>query len=92
MDTQTYNSQIKRVFKAFKERPKTMLEVSTETGILRGNICYFVRDLRKQKKIVTVKKETCPISKHQAQFLSTDERYFPEETQPELFQTEKFLV
>lgn len=92
MDDKTYQSQIKKVTAAFKEKPKTMLEVATETGILRGNICYFVRDLRKQKKIVTVKKGKCPVSKHKAQFLSTDEEYFPKETQPELFPSEGFSV
>lgn len=92
MDKQTFENQLKRTFEAFKEKPKTMLQVSNETGIMRASICRYVAHLKKRKKIVTVKKGTCPLSKHKAQFLSTDEQYFPKETQPELFPSEGCAV
>jgi hypothetical protein len=38
-----FTAQYKRVRLSFSERPKTMLEVSIETGILRANICRYVR-------------------------------------------------
>ncbi len=40
-------TQFIRVFECFMERPKTMLDVSLETGILRANICRYVANLRK---------------------------------------------
>ena len=92
MDSATKKAQTEKTFKAFRERPKTMMEVSTETGILRSNICRYVAHFKKRKKIVEVKKDRCPVTKHEATFFSTDPEYFPIETQPELFQTERFLV
>lgn len=85
MKQSTFQNQLKRTYRAFKEDPKTMKQVSEETGIDRPNICRYVAWLRKRNKIITVKKDTCPITKHTAQFLSTDPEYFPKETQPELF-------
>lgn len=64
--------QERRVFKAFAERPKTMLEVSRETGILRANICRYVAKFRQKDRITIVKKGFCPITKHRAGFLTTN--------------------
>ena len=88
MDKSTKQKQTKRTFEAFREEPKTMLQVAKETGILRGNICRYVDAFRKHGKIVEVKQDKCPISKHKASFYSTDPKYFQEETQPELFPKE----
>jgi hypothetical protein len=35
-------SQYQTFYQFFKERPKTMLQVSIETGILRANICRYI--------------------------------------------------
>lgn len=85
MKEETFKNQLKRTFRAFKQEPKTMKQVEVQTGIDRPNICRYVAWLRKRNKIVTVKKDTCPITKHKAQFLSTNPKYFPSEPQPELF-------
>jgi len=92
MNKQTKKAQTEKTFKAFKEKPKTMLQVAMETGILRGNICRYVATLRKHKKIVEVKKDKCPISKHEATFYSTDPKYFAPEVQSELFENEGFQI
>jgi hypothetical protein len=89
MKDSTKQIQTKRTFDAFQEKPKTMLEVAKETGILRGNICRYVAHFRKHGKIVEVKTGTCPVSKHSATFFSTDPKYFPAETELELFPTPK---
>ena len=34
-----FRLQYQIVYQSFNERPKTMLDVSLETGILRANIC-----------------------------------------------------
>ena len=87
MDKKTYQNQLRRVYEAFKEKPKTMLQVALETNIYRANICWFVRDLRQEGKIAVVREGRCPISNHQAQFLSTDPDQVKHEMekQPTLF-------
>ena len=40
-----FRSQYQIVYQSFKERPKTMLDVFLETGILRANICWYVADM-----------------------------------------------
>jgi hypothetical protein len=80
-------AQTQKTFEAFKEKPRTMLEVAKITGIMRASICRYVAAFRKHGKIVEVKTATCPVSKHSATFFSTDPAYFPKETQPELFPT-----
>lgn len=92
MDSQTFNNQLKRTYKAFKEAPKTMKMVEVETGIDRPNICRYVAYLEKRKKITTVKKAKCLITKHSAKYYSTDSDLFPKETQPELFPSEGCTV
>lgn len=66
-----FTGQKKRVYKSFSERPKTMLMVSVETGILRANLCRYIAKWKKQNKIELVKFGICPISKHRAGFYYT---------------------
>ena len=65
-------NQLKEVFRAFYERPKTMLMVSNETGILRANICRYVAELEKKNLITLTDIKICPISKHRAGFYTTN--------------------
>lgn len=62
---QHLESQRKAVLKAFRE-PKTMLQVSFETGILRANICRFISEFQREGRIIRIKNGICPISKHPA--------------------------
>ena len=55
-DSQTL-PQLQTVRLCFSTRPKTMLEVSAETGIRRANVCRY---------------GLCPISKYRAGFYTTD--------------------
>ena len=63
-----FQAQMKRVFKAFSEQPKTMLMVSVETKVLRANICRYVARWQRENSIAIVRKGFCPISKHRAGF------------------------
>lgn len=72
-----FNTQMKIVFSAFQDRPKTMLMVSFETGILRANICRYISNWRKRDKIAVAKKGLCPITKFPAGFYTTDPELFP---------------
>ena len=67
-----FQAQMKQVFRAFAAEPKTMLQVSFETGILRANICRYVAKWRRQRKIQVVRFGFCPITKHRAGFYCTN--------------------
>ena len=86
MDQEQKKAQMELVFNAFRQEPKTMLQVSAETGIMRSNITRYVAWFRKRNKITEVERGTCPISKHRAVFLSTDPRHIHPDPQASLFQ------
>lgn len=68
-----YRSQSERLKKAFSGYPKTMLQVSKQTGIERAYICYRLADLQDKNQINLVGFGLCPISKHRAGFYLTKE-------------------
>ena len=72
-----FQAQMQRVFASLYRRPKTMLMVSIETGILRANICRYVAEWEKKSRIRIVRKGICPISKHRAGFYTTNPELFP---------------
>ncbi|PJX21725.1 hypothetical protein CAP47_08845 [Psychroflexus sp. S27] len=72
-----YKAQMRRVYAAFRERPKTMLQVSKETNVMRANICRYVAKWRKTDKIGIAKYGICPISKSdKVGYYSTDPNLF----------------
>lgn len=84
--TESKDNQIITVYKAFQtETPKTMLQVSNETGILRANICRYVALFIKQNNIQLLYKSLCPMSKHKAGFYTTNKDLFKSDNQLSLF-------
>ena len=79
-----FEAQMNVVFKSFCERPKTMLMVSIETGVLRANICRYVAKWRKLERITPVRTDYCKITKHLADYLTTDPHQFPKSNQYEM--------
>lgn len=63
-----FELQRKTVLKAFSKYPKTMLQVSNETGIYRANICRYISGFKKRNTIKLIRFGLCPISKHRAGF------------------------
>jgi hypothetical protein len=80
-------SQYQIVYQSFKERPKTMLQVSIETGILRANICRYIADMEEKEHIQVIRKGYCPYTHCRAGFYSTDEALF---TKPDVSQLNLF--
>ena len=80
-------SQYQTVYQSFKERPKTMLEASLETGILRANICRYIAEMEDKGQIQVIRKELCPFTHFRAGFYSTNEALFhrPAAVQLKLF-------
>ena len=77
MNTEVRKDQLKTVFEAFSEAPATMLMIARRTGIERANICRYVATMRKEDRIFFVKKGLCAITRHAANYLSTNESYRP---------------
>ncbi len=78
-----YQAQTRRAYKAFYSKPKTMLMVSIETGILRANLCRYVAKWKKQNTIKIIGFGICPISKSRGvQFLTTNPDLFPAIVKP----------
>jgi hypothetical protein len=80
-------SQYQTVYQSFKERPKTMLQVSIETGILRANICRYIAEMEEKGHIQVIRKGFCPYTHFVAGFYSTDEALF---TNPNVLQLNLF--
>lgn len=57
------------------EVPKTMLQISVESNILRANICRYISRLRKENRVILVNTGICPISKYRAGFFSSEPFY-----------------
>ena len=77
-----FQTQMKRVFEAFKRRPSTMLMVSIETGILRANICLYVAEWQKQGSIHLLIQGLCKVSKHRTGYYTTNPESFPAIVEP----------
>jgi hypothetical protein len=71
-----FPTQYETVYQSFKERPKTMLTVSIESGILRANICRYIATMLIKGQIQLIRKGLCPYTKFRSGFYSTNERLF----------------
>lgn len=73
-----FRSQYQIVYRSFKERPKTMLDVFLETGILRANICRYVADMEDKGLIQLLYKMDDVHTKFKAGYYTTDKILFRE--------------
>jgi hypothetical protein len=71
-----FRTQYQTVYESFQEKPKTMLSVSIETGILRANICRYVADMENKGLIQLIRKDPCHYTQFKAGFYSTDKDLF----------------
>ena len=85
-DKDTKKDQLHKVFQSFFDSPKTMKEADSDSGIMRENICRYVRTFRQSKSIVVIRKRYCLITKHLANEYSTNPKLFPKPTQLNLFE------
>lgn len=75
-NSKKYKEQMAKVFNCFFERPKTMLEVSLETGILRANICRYVAKMEDDGRIQIHHKGLDRNTKCRAAFYTTNPELF----------------
>ena len=69
-------TQYQIVYQSFAERPKTMLDVFLETGILRANICRYVADMEGKGLIQMLYKMDDRHTKFKAGYYTTDKALF----------------
>lgn len=71
-----FQAQASLVFAAFKKNPCTMLMVSFYPHIFRANICRLIAVWEKEGSIQLIRSGTCPISKHETGYYTTDRSLF----------------
>ncbi len=79
-----FRTQYQIVYQSFKECPKTMLDVSLETGILRANICRYVADMENKGVIQLLYKSEDEHTKFTAGYYTTDKTLFRQEDNQQL--------
>lgn len=78
------STQKQVVYQSFKERPKTMLDVSLETGILRANVCRYVAMLEEERRIQLLYKVEDEHTGAKAGYYTTDKALFRKEDSQQL--------
>lgn len=71
----THSSQERKVYDVLNStNPNglTRMQVACCLGIERSSVCGRVDDLKRQGLIWVVKKGICPVTKHSAEFLTTN--------------------
>lgn len=79
-----YSSQYQIAYQSFKEYPKTMLDVSLETGILRANICRYVADMEDKGLIQLIYKKKDEHTGTTAGYYTTNKGLFNQEDDRQL--------
>jgi hypothetical protein len=69
--------QLSRVKDAFFDEPRTMKEADKLTGVMRENICWYCKALRKQNALYPIGKRLCKVTKHRATEYTTDPAKVP---------------
>ncbi|HLF51061.1 hypothetical protein [Flavobacterium sp.] len=82
----TAKDQVKKVFNAFFENPKTMKEADIYTGVMRENICRYVRTFRDENRIELIGYRKCKITGHnKVGIYTTNPDLFPKSNQLKMF-------
>lgn len=71
-----FGKQFQATKEAFFQFPATMRMIEVQTGILRPNICRYVRTMSNSGIIQVVRIGLCPETRHRAGFYSTNPDLF----------------
>ncbi len=82
-------AQRQQIYEVLKEFPQTTKMIQINIGIPRENITRHIAELEKRHQITIVERKKCKITSHIAKYYSSEQKYFPKETQAELFSTPK---
>ena len=78
-------SELKAVYKAFFEKPRTMKEVTIVTGIVRESICWYCKELRESSRLFFLRKRRCTITKELVNEYTTNPDLVEDDNQLDLF-------
>jgi hypothetical protein len=79
-----FDSQLEQVYQSFHSKPQTMKECDVAIGVMRSNICWYCRTLRRQNLLHVVGKRVCRITKHMANVYTTNPALVPVSNFPQL--------
>ena len=71
-----FRTQYQIVYQSFLERPKTMLDVFLQTGILRANVCRYVADMEDKGIIQLLYKKEDIHTRFKAGYYTTNKELF----------------
>lgn len=81
----TKHVQYKQTFAEYFKQPQTMKMVAVAINIDRANVCRYNAKMRKGELIKIVKVGICPITRHRANYYTTNPQLFPIDLQCKLF-------
>lgn len=79
------DKELKAVWEYLQVNVATQTQVAVALNIYRPNLCRRKRTLQKNGELAVVKKGICPITKHRAEFITTNKELFPKSNQLEFF-------
>lgn len=81
-EIEKFSAQAKLVYECFHETPRTMLEVSILTGVMRSSVCRLSNNWKADGLIFIIKLDRCPMTHRTVQFLSTNRAFWPQQYAP----------
>jgi len=75
---QCKDTQLKAVYNALFEQPRTMKEVFVCTGVLREFVCWYCHELRLSGRLYFIKKRRCSITGEWVKEFTTNEKFVSE--------------
>lgn len=68
----------RKLWDALQGKPKTMMQLSIETHVMRSSICPIINTWRDQGFVFFTGRDICPITKHKADFYTANKEIFLE--------------
>jgi predicted transcriptional regulator len=80
-----FTAQLRLVYNQFYKQPMTMKECDRAIGIMRENICWYCRELRKHNRLFMIGKKICSVTNHRANIYTTNPTMIPQQQHQTLF-------
>lgn len=80
MDPVKKSRRKRKIWDALQGKPKTMMQLSVETHVMRSSICPIINAWRDQGFVFFTGRDVCPITKHKADFYTANKEIFLEIT------------
>lgn len=81
-----FKAQLHIIYEYLKENTSSRYMAAIDTGISIQNVCWYVKELRKNGLVAVLKMDKCRISGEWVEMLTTDSSKFPVSPQLKLWQ------